>query len=84
MDRLPDLVWRYVQIHEMGHYFGLCHVDGLNRIMYTANAIENKSAWDWWLIPDYLYLNGGPTFVFDEATSGTISSFLRRLPVRAS
>ena len=68
MDRLPDLVWRYVQIHEMGHYFGLCHVDGLNRIMYTANAIENKSAWDWWLIPDYLYLNGGPTFVFDEAT----------------
>jgi hypothetical protein len=67
MDRLPDIVWRYVQVHEMGHYFGLCHVDGLNRIMYTASETENKSWWDWWLIPDYLYLNGGPTFVFDEA-----------------
>jgi hypothetical protein len=68
MDRLPDIVWKYVQVHEMGHYFGLCHVDGLNRIMYTAAADENKSWWDSWLIPDYLYLNGGPTFVFDDAT----------------
>ena len=68
MDRLPDFVWRYVQMHEMGHYFGLCHVDGLNRIMYTANPEEKKSWWDGWLLPDYLYLNGGPTFVFDEAT----------------
>lgn len=67
MDRLPDFVWRYVLVHEMGHYFGLCHVDGLNRIMYTAAEAEDKSAWDWWLIPDYFYLNGGPTFVLDEA-----------------
>jgi hypothetical protein len=68
MDRLPDIVWKYVQVHEMGHYFGLCHVDGVNRIMFTAAADENKSAWDWWLIPDYLYLHGGPVFVFEEAT----------------
>lgn len=69
MDRLPDFVWQYVLVHEMGHYFGLCHVDGLNRIMYTAAESENKSWWDWWLLPDYLYLNGGPGFVFDEAKS---------------
>ncbi len=68
MDRLPDFVWRYVQVHEMGHYFGLCHVDGLNRVMYTAAERENKSWWDGWLLPDYLYLNGGPSFIFEEAT----------------
>ncbi|HWW75211.1 MAG TPA: hypothetical protein VNZ44_07445, partial [Pyrinomonadaceae bacterium] len=67
MDRLPDIVWRYVLVHEMGHYFGLCHVDGANHIMYTAAEAEGKSAWDWWLLPDYLYLHGGPTFFFDEA-----------------
>lgn len=67
MDRLPDIVWKYVQIHEMGHYFGLCHVDGLNRIMFTAAADQDKSWWDWWLIPDYFYLHGGPVFVYEEA-----------------
>jgi len=68
MDRLPDIVWKYVMVHETGHYFGLCHVDGINHIMFTAAGDQNKSWWDGWLIPDYLYLHGGPTFTFDEAT----------------
>src|SRR5690606_26451767 len=27
-DRVPDLVYEYVLAHELGHYFGLTHVDG--------------------------------------------------------
>lgn len=67
MDRLPDIVFKYVLGHEMGHYFGLCHVDGANHMMYTAAPDQNKSAWDWGLLPEYLYLHGGPIFVLEEA-----------------
>ncbi len=67
LDRLPDFVFKYVFVHELGHYFGLCHVDGLNRIMYTANKNENTTWWDWWVIPEYVYLEGGPRFILDEA-----------------
>jgi len=63
-DRLPDFAFRYVPIHEIGHTFGLCHVDGLDRIMYSP---KEKSWIDWWTIPEYLYLHGGPVFTFDEA-----------------
>ena len=48
----------------MGHYFGLCHTDGLDRIMYSP---VESSWWSWWLLPKYLYLSGGPTFNLDEA-----------------
>jgi hypothetical protein len=66
LDRLPDFAFKYVFVHELGHYFGLCHVDGLNRIMYTANKDEDKTWWSWMLIPDWVYLEGGPRFVLDE------------------
>ena len=33
IDNKPDHFWKYVPIHELGHTFGLCHVDGLDRIM---------------------------------------------------
>ena len=48
--RKPDLVFRYVTIHEIGHSFGLCHVDGLLRIMYTAGqgVSNNSSWWQYW------------------------------------
>jgi len=62
-DRLPDIVWKYVPIHEIGHYFGLCHVDGLDRIMFGP---RDHSAWSWWLLPEYIYLSGEPVFTFDE------------------
>lgn len=35
IDNKPDLVWKYVPIHELGHYFGLCHVAGVERVMFT-------------------------------------------------
>jgi len=65
-DRLPDFAFRYVPIHEIGHTFGLCHADGLDRIMYSA---KEKSAWSWWLLPEYLWLSGEPSFTYGEAKS---------------
>jgi len=62
-DRLPDFAFRYVPIHEIGHTFGLCHVDGLHRIMLST---KQKSWFDWPTIPEF-WLSGGPTFILDEA-----------------
>jgi len=64
-DRIPDFIWKYVPIHEIGHYFGLCHADGLDRIMF--NAKDNLWWKSWSLLPEYLYLSGSPGFTFDEA-----------------
>ena len=64
IDNQPDEIWKYVPIHELGHYFGLCHVDGLDRIMFSN---RENSWWSWWLFPNLLYLQGEPSFVFDEA-----------------
>jgi hypothetical protein len=65
-DRLPDFVWQWVPIHELGHTFGLCHVDGLDHIMYTAAPAENKSWWDWSVLPNYLLVSGEPGFTLEE------------------
>jgi hypothetical protein len=64
IDNKPDQIWKYVPIHELGHYFGLCHVDGLDRIMVST---RDNSWWDWSLIPNFLYLKGEPYFTFGEA-----------------
>ena len=64
IDNRPDQIWKYVPIHELGHYFGLCHVDGLDRIMYS----NRKNSW--WrpsVIPNWLYLKGEPYFTLGEA-----------------
>lgn len=67
-DRRPDYIWKFVPIHEIGHYFGLCHVSGLDRIMYSGSA-KSKSWFRGWTFPEYLYLEGGPSFTYDEAKS---------------
>jgi hypothetical protein len=64
IDNKPDIVWKYVPIHELGHYFGLCHVDGVDRIMYSS---RNNSWFDWWTLPKLLYTKGEPSFTLDEA-----------------
>jgi hypothetical protein len=64
IDNHPDTIWKYVPIHELGHYFGLCHVDGLDRIMVST---REKSWWSWWMIPNLLFLKGEPYFTLDEA-----------------
>lgn len=64
IDNKPDIVWKYVPIHEIGHFFGLCHVDGLDRIMYSS---KQNSWFTWKTIPKLLFLTGEPTFILDEA-----------------
>ena len=63
-DNVPDIVWKYVPIHELGHTFGLCHVDGIDHIMYGP---KDQSWFDWTTIPQYLWLGGEPRFTLDEA-----------------
>jgi hypothetical protein len=62
--RQPDLAFQYVAIHELGHTFGLCHVDGLLRIMYTASRGVSSSS-SWW---QYWTTGTEAGFVYDEAT----------------
>lgn len=66
-DRVPDVVFKYVFAHELGHYFGLVHVDGAHRIMYTFNENEGKSMFTWWTLPELLLLEQQPRFVLAEA-----------------
>jgi hypothetical protein len=62
-DRMPDWIWIYVLIHELGHTFGLCHVDGLDRIMVST---KDHGSFTWGTIPNY-WLHGEPIFTFEEA-----------------
>ena len=62
-DNVSDFVFKYVLIHELGHYFGLCHVDGVDRVMFTG---ANKSIFSWSMIPE-LYLSAEPRFTIGEA-----------------
>lgn len=65
IDDIPDELRKYVLIHELGHYFGLCHVSGFDRIMvsgkegqgylFSVTAVGNT------------LLHGGPRFIFTEA-----------------
>ena len=43
----PDIGFKYTVIHELGHTFGLCHVNGLLRIMFTNAMGQKKSIWSW-------------------------------------
>ena len=64
IDNIPDFIRKYIPIHELGHYFGLCHVDGLQRIMYPG---KEKSWFKWSTIPRYLFVSTEPYFTFGEA-----------------
>lgn len=75
IDNQPDIVWKYVAMHELGHFFGLCHVAGLQRIMFTPKGPNGQSlsTWEvikksltWGTIPKLVVLDGEPTFTLDE------------------
>jgi hypothetical protein len=65
IDNLPDDIWKYVPIHELGHCFGLCHVDGLDRIMVSS---RENSLWSWSILWNWC-VRGEPYFTLDEAKS---------------
>jgi hypothetical protein len=62
--RVPNWSSTYAPIHEIGHTFGLCHVDGIDRIMVSP---RDHSWWSWSVLPEYLCFSGEPQFVLDEA-----------------
>ncbi len=66
-DRRPDIVFKYTAVHELGHTFGLCHVDGLFRIMFTNAAGEGKSVWSWSSLWQFWTSGVEADFTLDEA-----------------
>jgi hypothetical protein len=78
IDNKPDIVWKYVPIHELGHYFGLCHVDGVDRIMYSSK----ENSWiGWWTLPKLLLTKGEPSFILDEGMQ-TWDYIIENFPAR--
>ena len=65
VDDIPDEVRKYVLIHELGHYYGLCHVDGFDRIMVSGKSGQGD-LFTWKAIP-YTLFHGGPRFTHSEA-----------------
>lgn len=65
IDDIPDELRKYVLIHELGHYFGLCHVSGFDRIMVSGKEGQGYT------LSTVAVLNtlahGGPRFIYTEA-----------------
>jgi len=86
IDNKPDIVWAYVPIHELGHYFGLSHVAGLERIMYTPRGPGGwwdkvKRSFTWWTLPKLLLTKGEPTFTLEEGMQ-TWDYIIEHFPAR--
>lgn len=64
VDDIPDELRKYILIHELGHYYGLCHVDGFDRIMVSGNSSQGDKL-TWGAVPNAL-IHGGPRFTHSE------------------
>ena len=66
-DRTPKYIFETVLVHELGHYFGLCHCghDGLEYIMYSPAKSKKTITGNTFL--EFLLLSGGPSFTIDDA-----------------
>lgn len=63
--QLPERVRQYVLIHELGHYFGLTHVDGFDRLM-VSGAEGQGELFTGTSICKFIW-HGGPRFTYVEA-----------------
>lgn len=65
IDDIPDELRKYVLIHELGHYYGLCHVDGFDKIMVSGDSKQG----DKWTLGAFFNtpIHGGPRFTHSEA-----------------
>lgn len=64
--RFPEVGFRFVPIHEIGHYYGLDHKghDNASMIMWSPkSADKNIPA----AIPEFLFLSGEANFIEDDA-----------------
>jgi hypothetical protein len=71
-DRMPETVFQWVLIHEIGHYLGLDHTghNGLDNIMYTNAATAGLAPVTPMTVAEYLLLGNEPRFtVADAATT---------------
>jgi hypothetical protein len=65
IDDIPDELRKYILIHELGHYYGLCHVDGFDRIMVSGESSQGD--WFTWKAFPNTFFHGGPRFTLSEA-----------------
>lgn len=69
-NRTPDWAFRWVLVHEMGHYWGLDHLNragaerGLEEIMYTPTSGISVGGGT---VAEYLLLSGEARFTLDDA-----------------
>lgn len=64
--RFPEVAFRFVPIHEIGHYFGLNHDghDNASLIMWSPKS-DDKNIEE--AVPEYLFLSGEANFNEDDA-----------------
>lgn len=68
-DRQPAYMFRWVLIHELGHYFGLDHAghDGAHLIMFTAKESEGLDPVTGETIAELVFFTGEPRFNIEDA-----------------
>lgn len=68
VDKIPEYFFRWVLIHELGHYFGLEHDghDGLHHIMWTPAEDQGLDKVTGETVAE-LFLTGEPQFTRDDA-----------------
>jgi len=68
-DRLPEWLFRWILIHELGHYFGLDHPghSGVENIMFTNDPTADLAPVTWNTVADYALLTGESRFTIDDA-----------------
>ena len=65
-DRLPAYMFRWVLIHELGHYFGLDH-DGAHLIMFTNSPTEGLDPVTGDTVAELVFFTGEPRFNVEDA-----------------
>lgn len=63
--RFPEIGFRFVPIHEIGHYYGLNHTGHDNPSLIMWSPVGSANVGD--AIPEFLFLSGEANFTEDDA-----------------